>query len=329
MKSTTSFLIILLLCLVSCKETNKEQAALYLDKNEDPLHDTALVNKYNAYVAVSNYVSPAAQEAEIKYVECVDTKTGVLRAGMTFSPFLNTDRPYELQKMETYIVKGPKMDGLDKSAALYLEAYQNLHKVIRELIDYYDINDHEKDNYEKAKKLNPTVLEAFEKFASVDSLFNAQIEIMDKNFIKLELESYKTNGKEVLYAHTMLIEHMREHLQYTSQYDYTTMNKINFEVYDKKTDTIVTAFKMFNDLAKNEEILKKEVRNPHFLSIFNNKVADYIKMSQQISEVGKDKKEFDLIVKRAGRMGKQYVKVSPEKLSKAFGELIKESNRMK
>jgi len=322
MKVKFRFLLVLtavLTLFISCKDIEGSFGG-------GPLNDVALIEKYNAYVALSNSVSPDVWLAYSKYIESVDTINGTLVNKNYFTPIFGDATPYEFHQVKTLQGEKPELKELEALGVEYMEAFERIRTPLVGLIKL-QVDEALTDNdYAVLREKNPEILKAFKDFVKVDTAMDSIVQEMANDFTRLELESYKENGQEIRYTHLLLIESVRDHLAYIGDYTYLDMDTMDKEVYSQKTNEIVTLFATFNEKIEDKGEVNKQVGNPSLMHQFTGSLEEYIKVSKDIDVIINDKAKHNKLVQQIGYSGSTEYKGTPDALLRIFSDIIRDSN---
>lgn len=332
MKSSSSFflpLCIIIIFFASCNQSktteNNKDESIHLDNLDDPLNNPALITKYNAYIALGNAVSPNVWKAYDDYLSSVDTTSGTLSQGY-FKPRFSATTPHQFETIKDLRNQSPVLEDLEELGVRYIEAYENLTVPLRKLIDLKETDRLKIDSYAVLKEENPKVLKAFNAFIQIDTAMNSIIKEMADNFTNLELEKYKKDGQQIRYTHLVLIESLRDHLDYAGQFNYMTMNTIDANVFNKNTDEVLKAFDAFNESIQDKEKLEAQTRKPFMMSNFTRQIKEYIRKSNKIVEVSSNEREHKRVIDMVDRTKGNILTNCPEELNKLFSNIVRESN---
>ncbi len=149
---------------------------------------------------------------------------------------------------------------------------------------------------------------------------------MSHEFKRLELEKYKKEGSTIKYHHVLLIEAIREHVEFVAPYTYKNLNTIDKSLFKQKTENIVEAYKIFNDAIKDKEALNSQTKKPYLISQFTRPVQEYIRLSKKIAEIISDESKYKALLKQIEFSGINMTTNSPENLQNKFSDIIRESN---
>ncbi len=159
---TLLYIIFSLIISHGCKEYRTTETTSS-KKIEDPLDNPALINKYNAYVSLNNYVSRDVWNAYNQYLQSVDTITGNVKKG-GFKVYFSQTIPHQFKIIEELYDVEPDLEQLEAIGENYIKVYLDLQSPLRKIIESQEIDELKDNNYALVKTQNSKILAAFHEF---------------------------------------------------------------------------------------------------------------------------------------------------------------------
>ncbi|GAA0871132.1 hypothetical protein GCM10009117_02770 [Gangjinia marincola] len=325
-KNNILFYTIGLVLLFSCKDNSPENAVANANDQESR---QALINKYNVYVDALNSESKDVSRVYKEYMESINPETGELYPKTGFSGSMSSSKPYSLEQIEKIVDQDPDLAETDELAKQYIKEFEEVRVLIGDLSSYFKTREYTQDNFKMSKEMAPKLMDEFNSFFKVDSAFNSKIVAMDKAFRKQEMERFKENGEEILYAHAILLQSLEDHIQYISNYTYNNFDELDQKVYEDLTNAVSKKYKEYKEKIKDEEAFKKQIPNYFRAPSFSLEVENYIQLARRVNDTAKDQDKFDRMIKSVEFTNNTFGTPSPEELNKIYSNIIRSSNLMR
>jgi len=331
-RSLLSILCIVSISLQSCKEDSKANAEKDITTDVPPTgaidSKQAYINKYNAYIAVWNDVSPRVERTYSVLYNTINDKTGEpLKEQETyFIPSLIESRAIVMLK--DIVDKEPRIEALDALAPDLISAYKEMLEPVQQLSDYYKLESYKDDNFEKGKKLYYELREPIKKFIAASDILGVKVQEIDAQLSMEALAEYKENDELLLYNKGMIINSLKKHSAPLYSVEYDAYETLDLYAYDKHLKDIITHYTEFKTLAKDEERLKREMNISRAapFSIYYLNIDTYIKEARNLREMIKDPKKYEDMKSNVARMGMQVAPASHIKVTAAGEKVISSSN---
>ncbi|MFD0861284.1 DUF3829 domain-containing protein [Sungkyunkwania multivorans] len=320
----------ILMSLQSCKTDAKNTEAAADNSEKEVDADQALINKYNAYVAVWNKVTPEIERTHSFYVNMFDLETGLPKKKQEVYYIPVYDRTNVILDLKNMLAQKPEMPMLDKIGGSLVESYEELNGPLKELTDYYKLKAYLDDDFAKAKQLHPLVLKNLNSFIELSNGMIPHIREMDEAFRQKELNDLKEKGLHIRYAHALLLDSMKKHLETLSGIGYENYGEVDLKRYDEALKQVVENYGVFKKRASKNEDLRKEFKGAHLLSMFQRAVDNYIKTARDFRDTATDENKYNALMQSVRRQGGNTIigQGSHESIYKAYDKVITESNYM-
>lgn len=332
MKRIYFSIMLLAISFSSCKDEAKTDADQNASTNETVAakidKKQAYINKYNAYVAVWNDVSPRVERTYSVLYNTINDKTGEpLKDQKTyFIPSLIESRAIVM--LEEIVNNEPKIEALDDLAPILITSYKEMLEPIQQLSDYYKLESYKDDNFEKGKKLYYKVREPIKKFITASDILGIKVQEIDNELSMEALAEYKENDQLLLYNKGMIINSLKLHSVPLYKIEYDAYQNIDLDAYDKHLKDIITHYTEFKTLAKDKERLKREmnITRPSPFVIYFLNIDTYVKEARNLKELILDDKKYKAMKSTVERMGIQFAQASHLKVTAAGEKIINSSN---
>jgi hypothetical protein len=178
----------------------------------------------------------------------------------------------------------PSFGTLDEETKQLVVVLAQLKKDRQAIYDYYETKEYLSDKYAKVKQLHTALLKSYDDFSNIDGKVYDQITEVTKKVTDLELKRMKDEGLEISYTKKLFIGACRELVNYTLDYDVTTMKKMDTQKVSTMVDNISKTFNDYQAKAADKSLLKKEFddENSTDLSWFNSAAKDYVAQSRTL-----------------------------------------------
>ncbi|RKR13502.1 uncharacterized protein DUF3829 [Maribacter vaceletii] len=336
MKDLTNTLIICLIVIAiySCGDTKKANSKEHETTTETSFNadeeKQAFINKYNAYVAVWNKVSPRVESSYKSIYNTINDKNG--------NPLKEQQNYYITTIKESIVIKNlnkimneePKIEELDALGPKLVASYNELIVPLQELSDYYKLQSYKDDDFKKASELYFKVRKPLTEFLQASDNLGAAVQIIDNKMSIEALAEYKENNKMLLYNKGMIIQSIKKSITPLYNITFDEYQSINVEDFKSNLKEAAKHYTEFKKLANNKETVKDElnISRPSPFLMYYRSIDDYIKTARGFVEILEDSKKYEKIKKQL-----QYMKLNPtidshEKLLKKAESVINFSNSL-
>lgn len=317
----------------SCKDGAKTAAEQETTKTEIPPTGAidskqAYINKYNAYIAVWNDVSPRVEQTYSVLYITINDKTGkpIKEQKTYYVPSLMESRAIVMLK--DIVAQEPSIEALDALAPDLISAYQEMLEPIQQLSDYYKLESYKDDDFEKGSTLYFKVREPIKKFITASDILGVKVQEIDAKLSMEALAEYKEKDEMLLYHKGMIVNSLKQHSAPLYSVSYDTYDTLDWEAYDKHLKDIITHYTAFKALSKDKERLKREmnISRPAPFVIYYMKIDTYVKEARNLKELAMDEKAYKAMKTQVAQMGIQFAQASHVKVTKAGEGIISSSN---
>ena len=330
--------LLFILCSVgtifqSCKDGNKNADEQETSKTEIPPSGDidskqAYINKYNAYIAVWNDVSPRVERTYSVLYNTINDKTGtpLKEKESYYVPSLIESRAIVMLK--DIVEQEPKIEALDVLAPDLISSYQEMLEPIQQLSDYYKLQSYKDDDFEKGSALYFKVREPIKKFIAASDILGVKVQEIDAKLSMEALAEYKERDEMLLYHKGMIINSLKQHSAPLYNISYDAYDTLDWETYDKHLKDMITHYTEFKTLSKDKERLKREMnisRQAPFV-MYYMEIDTYIKEARNLKEMAQDAKKYGKMKSQVAQMGIQFAQASHVKVTKAGEGIISSSN---
>ncbi|WP_298486673.1 DUF3829 domain-containing protein [uncultured Maribacter sp.] len=327
---------LVILATYSCgdkKNENAKESTTSTEVNSNISEDKkqAYINKYNAYVAVWNKVSPRVERSYNTVFNTINDKTGKPLKEQKNYYITTINESSVIENLKKTINDEPKIKELDALGPQLISSYNELIKPLQQLSDYYKLQSYKDDDFKKATELYSKVRKPLNEFMQVNTKLGNAVQIIDNRISVEAIAEYKENNQMLLFNKSMIIQSIKK--SSTPLYNITLdeYETIDIEEFKSNLKDVINYYTAFKKLANNKAIVKEElnISRPSPFIMYYRSIDDYIKTARGFVEILEDPKEYEKIKKQL-----QYMKQNPtinshEKLLKKAESVINFSNSLK
>jgi len=326
-------LSIILLFLQSCKNeknttnttsTSTTSENIEIDEKQD------YINKYNAYIAVWNKVTPSVEKAYNSLSANINDETGVPLKEKNTYYIASVPETTTMDYLERVLNEDPNIKELDALAPNLIASYKAFRIPLQQFADYYKLQSYLDDDFAKSKELYTLIKPEIERFLAASDALGPVLQKIDNQLSTEALAKYKENDQMLLYHKGMIINSIKRHSAPLYNIQFDEYDKLNLNAYDENLKEVVKHYTAFKELANDKERLKKEmnISRPSPFVIYYMNIEKYIKASRELRALTKDAKEYNSMKKKVETMGIRFASASHEKVIKASETVINTSNTL-
>lgn len=333
-----NLLFITSLCfLISCNTATKKDSdsntstklikEIKKDVGEEGLLADATIEKYNAFISFINNTQTSVERSYNRYTKSIDPHKGVTGKERYIDLYKITMNAAE--RLEPYLSKKPDFKEVDAAGKEAVEAVKNLDKIVLKAYDYYAMEGYKDDEYSKAKEMHSGLINAFENYFKKDSILFAKLDVLGEQIKKAELDKYKEEGLDLLYAKSMLLENARNLIATIQDNSIETISEIDKDLYIAAFNDLLKVYDEFTEKASDEERVEKEIGKfkKAYLPSFKSSVQQFIVDARKLKE-RLEKNDFTLPSSYKFHRSATLERGSPEKIREGFGGVVNDFNRM-
>ncbi|HET6602647.1 MAG TPA: YiiG family protein [Xanthomonadaceae bacterium] len=288
--------------------------------------DAQRSSKLSGYLKCYNEQSSRVRDSHDRYYQWVQSPergpTG--RERIVYGLYSLYDPAGCRQKLAVSLAASPPLPDLDAAAAQWERALVQVHAVIGEAYDYYDLGDYEDDGLARGKQLHPRLNAAWEEFFVANQTFSALLdEELDAIRARQLARLADKPGAEVAYhiRHYMLLAEDAHDLGVRSLSD-------DFDAA-AFAGAVEALDRGYRDLEAAISAHPGQVEGMHMLSSYQNAARDYLKAVKELDRRQRKGNRFDtgermLIEAHAAQM----VEGHPAKLTDEYNDLVGDYNRL-
>lgn len=170
--------------------------------------ETEETELYNTYVNIYNEMLKSLSNTMNNYFEDVayEEEFALLEGSTEYSINKVNDSLLEnIQKASEQLEKKEDKDSLDQSFLQLTPALTGLIESLNEISEYTELKLYFDDNFEKGKELHRGFWSSFNEYASLAETYQTELGAMEKVRRKEELQRFKDEGLDTLYAVNMMM----------------------------------------------------------------------------------------------------------------------------
>ncbi|MFS4468028.1 DUF3829 domain-containing protein [Maribacter sp. 2210JD10-5] len=329
-----TFAIILALTLFqSCKDTNNSKGTetnANTSSNIEIDEKQAYINKYNAYIAIWNDVSPRVERSYNSLYNIINDKTG--------NPLKESEKYYipavpessAIDYLERILNEKPEIPELDKLGPDIIKSYKAFREPLQQLSDYYKLQSYLDDDFEKSRELYFKIRGPIKNFIKASDALGPILQEIDNKLSTEALVEYKENNQLLLYNKGMIINSLKKHTAPLYEINYQEYDQLDLETYDQNLKELIAHYNAFKKLANDKDRLKREmnISRPSPFIIYYMDIDNYIKASRELRELSRNPKKYKAMKNTTESMGIGFASASHEKVTKAAEKVINSSNSL-
>lgn len=207
----------------------------------------------------------------------------------------------------------PSMPDVEQAATNYVEALKDTITKVNSLYSYYDQNDYKDDNFQKGKAEHAALMEVFEKFDSVSMDFSTEVDKLEDEVAKRDLERFRNDpDKKLNFAVTDMNIRAKKALAY--------VNRTKYE--DLSTETMQTNIDELEEAL--ESVKNSQGDKPMLISSYLSSAENFIKELKELMRRVRDKTPYTDMERRwLGTAFGWMVKGSQDKVVHEYNSFIR------
>ncbi|WP_394844397.1 YiiG family protein [Pendulispora brunnea] len=288
--------------------------------------DEAVGEKLNAYIDCINSLSDRFHDAERRYFDWANEKTGPTGKERNVYGLYSISDP---AKCAAGVQKAngmkPSLPELEQAGSTYAQAVTAAYPVIKEASDYYDQKNYKDDKMAKGKELHPKLVASFDAFDKADKAMRTQVDTLNRQVKERTLAKIeKSEGKKLAYwrATTMLVAEDLVKLGDSHKLDAVDLPKFTAKVDEYE--------KAVNEFSNYVAAHKDEASKFIMIDSLVGEAKDFLIAAKELMRRVRDKTPYSTGERmRLGGSSEWTVEGSPGKLVKSYNELVNRSNSVR
>lgn len=288
--------------------------------------DAQRMDKLGGYLKCYNEQSGRVRDSHDRYYQWVQSPergpTG--RERIVYGLYSLYDPASCRQKLAISLAAPPALPELDAAAAQWEQALVEVHAVIDEAYDYYDLGDHEDDGMARGRQLHPRLNAAWEAFFAANQQFSRLLDGELDAIRARQLERLANKpGAEVAYhlRHYMLLAENAHDLGVRS-----LSEDFDAGAFARAVEALDQGYRALEAAISAHP---QQVEGMHMLSSYQSGARDFLKAVKELDRRQRKGNRFDtgermLIEAHAPQM----VEGHPAKVTEEYNDLVGNYNRL-
>lgn len=289
----------------------------------DLTEDDKLGIKLDGYISCINGPSSSILDAADRYASWVDIETGVTgKEKNVYGIYDHELNSTCVEGIATATASEPHDEALEKAGTEWLAAYKAVTPLIHDAYEYYDHDDYKDDAFAKGMELHDGLAKAIGSFQDADqALRKAVAEQNDALQIRRLDQLEKDEGRKLRFQQANVMAQAKKLM---AAGDAPTLEALDLERFDKALKLFDAALEEADKYVKANEA---EADTVMMFDSFIDTAETYLKSSKDLMRRKRDKKAFTKSeLSRLGGSGGWMVEGSPDKVSRAYNDLVSRSN---
>lgn len=285
--------------------------------------DDKLGAKIDGYIECINGPSSRVLDAAKRYASWVDIEKGVTGDEKNvFGIFDHELNQACVDGITTANAAEPKDEELEKAAAEWLEAYKTVQPLIHDAHDYYDREDYKDDGFAKGKEMHDGLAKAIGAFQTADIALRRLVGDKNDALQARRLERLeKETGRKLEFQAANVMAKAKE---LNAAGDAPTLEALDLERLDKALSAYDAALEEADAYVKANEA---EADTVLLFDSFIDTGESYLKAAKELMRRKRDNRAYDKSeLSRLGSSAGWMVEGSPDKLGRAYNDLVNRSN---
>lgn len=285
--------------------------------------DDKLGAKMQGYIDCINGPSSSVLDASERYASWVDPQKGV--TGDEKNVYGIYDHELDASCVEgisTANAAEPKDDALEKAASAWLAAYKAVQPLIHDAHEYYDHEDYKDDGFSKGKEMHEPLADALGKFREADLALRTVVGDKNDALQARRLERLeKEEGRKLRFQGANVMAKAKELM---AACDAATLEALDLERLDKALKAYASALE---EAEKYVEANEAEADTVLMFDSFIDTGEGYLKAAKELMRRKRDNRAYKKMeLSRLGTSAGWMVEGSPDKVSRAYNDLVNRSN---
>lgn len=289
----------------------------------DLTEDDKLGIKLQGYIDCINGPSSSILDAADRYASWVDIEKGVTgKERNVYGIYDHELNATCVEGIATANDSEPHDAGLEKAATEWLAAYKAAQPLIHDAHEYYDHDDYKDDAFAKGKEMHDGLAKAIGAFQDADQALRKAVGEQNDALQVRRLEQLeKDEGRKLRFQQANV---MAQAKQLMAAGDAPTLDALDLERFDKALKAYDAALEEADKYVKANEA---EADTVMMFDSFIDTAESYLKASKELMRRKRDNKAFTKSeLQRLGGSAGWMVEGSPDKVSRAYNDLVNRSN---
>jgi hypothetical protein len=285
--------------------------------------DDKLGAKMEGYIDCINGPSSRVLDAAERYASWVDIKGGVTGEEKNVYGIYDHELNQScVDGINNANAAEPKDEALEKAATAWLDAYKAVQPLIHDAHDYYDREDYKDDGFAKGKEMHDGLAAAISAFQDADQALRRVVGDKNDALQARRLEQLeKEEGRKLRFQAANVMAKAKELM---AAGDASSLDALDLERFDKALKAYDAALEEADKYVKANEA---EADTVLLFDSFVDTGEDYLKAAKEMMRRKRDNRAYDKMERsRLGTPSGWMVEGSPDKLSRAYNDLVNRSN---
>jgi len=285
--------------------------------------DDKLGMKLQGYIDCINGPSSRVLDAADRYASWVDIEKGVTGEER------NVYGIYD-HELDTTCVEGittsndaePDDPEMEKIATTWVESYKAVQPLIHDAYEYYDREDYKDDGFAKGKEMHDGLAKAIGAFQDADQALRRMVGDKNDALQARRLEQLeKEEGRKLRFQQANVMAKAKVLM---AAGDAPSLEAIDLERLDQSLTAYDTALE---EATKYVKANAAEADTVMMFDSFIDTAEEFLKASKELMRRKRDEKAYDKTeLSRLGTSAGWMVEGSPDKVSRAYNDLVNRSN---
>lgn len=289
----------------------------------DLTEDDKLGIKLQGYIDCINGPSSSILDAADRYASWVDIEAGVTgKEKHVYGIYDHELNATCVEGIATATAAEPHDEALEKAGSEWLAAYKTVQPLIHDAYEYYDHDDYKDDAFAKGKEMHEPLAKAIGAFQDADQALRKAVSEQNDALQVRRLEQLeKDEGRKLRFQQANVMAQAKKLM---AAGDAPTLEALDLERFDKALKVYDAALEEADKYTKANEA---EADTVMMFDSFIDTAEKYLKASKELMRRKRDNKAFTKSeLQRLGGSGGWMVDGSPDKVSRAYNDLVNRSN---
>jgi len=291
--------------------------------NADLSEDDKLGMKLQGYIDCINGPSARVLDAADRYASWVDIEKGVTgKESNVYGTYDHELNQSCIDGINNANAAEPSDAELEKAATAWADAYKTVQPLIHDAYEYYDHEDYKDDGFAKGKEMHDGLAKAFGAFQDADQALRKMVGERNDKLQERRLETLeKEEGRKLRFQQANVMAKAKALM---GAGDAPSLDAIDLKRLDEALSAYDAALEEADKYVKANEA---EADTVMMFGSFIDSAEDYLKAAKEVMRRKRDNKAFSKSeLSRIGTASGWMVEGSPDKLSRAYNDLVNRSN---
>ncbi len=289
----------------------------------DLTEDDKLGMKLQGYIDCINGPSSSILDAADRYASWVDIDAGVTgKERNIYGIYDHELNATCVEGIATSTEAEPRDAELEKAGTDWLVQYKAVTPLIHTAYEYYDHDDYKDDGFSKGKEMHEPLAEAIGAFQDADQVLRKAVaEKNDALQVRRLAQLEKDEGRKLRFQQANV---MAQAKLLMAAGDAPSLEAMDLEKFDKALNAYDAALEEADKYVKANEA---EADTVMMFDSFVDTAQSYLKASKELMRRKRDNTPFTKSeLDRLGGSGGWMIEGSPDKVSRAYNDLVNRSN---